>query len=107
MRRAWASAAFPKVQGRAADSRWFFQLSPEPLRTASSTCPLSLGFVIRKEHELAFRTTYEGLSILAPRVLAVLGLDARAKKRKSGFDLCFSFRNVPRQNCWRGARRSS
>ena len=95
MRRAWASAAFRKVQGRAADSRWFFQLSPEPLRTASSTCPLSLGFVIRKEHELAFRTTYEGLSILAPRVLAVLGLDARAKKRKSGFDLCFSFRNVP------------
>ena len=71
------------------------ELSPVPLRTASRTCPLSLGFVIRKGHELAFRTTYEGLSILAPRVLAVLGLDARAKKRKSGFDLCFSFRNVP------------
>ena len=33
------------------------------------------------------------LSRLAPRVLAVPGLDARAKKRKSGFDLCFSFRN--------------
>ena len=37
------------------------------------------------------------LSSLAPRVLAVPGLDARAKKRKSGFDLCFSFRNVRRQ----------
>ena len=32
---------------------------------------------------------------LAPRVFPVTGLDARAKKRKSGFDLCFSFRNVP------------
>jgi len=39
------------------------ELSPVPLRTASRTCPLSLGFVIRKGHELAFRTTYEGFVV--------------------------------------------
>lgn len=92
MRRAWASAAFQKVQ----QPSCLLELSPVPLRTASRTCPLSLGFVIRKGHELAFRTTYEGFVVKSsPACFAVPGLDARAKKRKSGFDLCFSFRNVP------------
>ncbi len=51
-----SSMGLGKCSSRASESRWFFQLSPVPLRTASRKCPLSLGFVLRKEHELAFRT---------------------------------------------------
>ena len=103
MRRAWASAALRKCSSQAAYSScrlYPFARQAAHVRCRSDSCSA-------KSPSSPFGPRTKDLSSLAPRVFAVPGLDARAKKRKSGFDLCFSFRNVPRQHCWRGARRSS
>ena len=86
-----------KCSSRAAESSGFFScgLYPFARQAAHARCRSDSCSV--KSTSSPFGPRTKNLSVLSPRVLAVPGLDARAKKRQELLRLVFRFRNVPRQ----------